>query len=213
MLPVLALRVHPGHDSSILRLQGAHVVLRRLDRVLLRELVAVVGPLLLLLQPAPAHLLLVLAQRRAKGRVLLLVPCHLGRSLLHLLLLRLLDFFAARAEELLLLPLEAPALLALRARHVRLRMVAILVRPPLEVCPSDVGAIGGGARRRKRAAPQGGAAQLRHTTDGPTGPAAAPHGKARGPPARGERESLAGSRFSEPTRVVISAPSFGQLEM
>ena len=51
VLPVLALGHHPVDDARILRLERSHVVLRRLDRVLLRKLVAMVSPFLLLLRP------------------------------------------------------------------------------------------------------------------------------------------------------------------
>ena len=152
-LPILLLGVHAVDDAGVLCLEGAHVILRGLDRVLLGELVAVVGPLLRLLYPARLHPCRLLAQRRPSCLSLLLVLIHSGDGLLHLLLVLLLDGGAARAEELLLRLLEAPPLLALATRRVRLRMVAVLVSPPLEVRPRDIGAVGGGARWRERSAP------------------------------------------------------------
>ena len=135
MLPVRLFRIHAGDNPRVLRLERAHVALRRLDRVLLGELVAVVRPLQLLLLLPLRHLLLVVADLR--GRILILGAVAVDglERLLHLLLLRLLERDATRAEQLLLLLLEPPPLLALRPRHVRLRVVAV----------------GRGARRRQRA--------------------------------------------------------------
>jgi len=47
-LMVSALRMHAVNNAGILRLQRAHVILRGLDRVRLRQLVPVIGPFLLL---------------------------------------------------------------------------------------------------------------------------------------------------------------------
>ena len=151
LLMIVPLRVHAVDDAGVLRLERAHVVLRRLDRVLLRQLVPVVRPLLLQLGALLAQRVLIGTERRGRLRALLLVVLHHRLRQLHRLLRRLLVPHPPRPVQLHLLLLEAAALLALSPCVIRLRVVAVLVGPALEIGTGDVGAVRRRARRRQRA--------------------------------------------------------------
>jgi hypothetical protein len=125
LLVVLALGMHAVDNAGVLRLERTHIVLSRFDCVLLRQLIPVVGPLLLLLHSTLAHLLLLITDGGAELRVLLARPLDLVRRCGHLRLLLILVVNPPRPIQLLLLQLEAAALLALFPRVVSLRMVAI----------------------------------------------------------------------------------------
>lgn len=128
LLIVLPLGVHAVDDTGVLRLQRAHVILRRLDRVLLRQFVAMIRPLLLLLCALLAQFILVLTDASTQLRRRLASRLHLSRGLCHLDLLLLLVRATPRAVQLLLRLLEATALFAFSPGVVRLCMVAICAR-------------------------------------------------------------------------------------